>query len=183
MTIIVGYIDGNVIVMGCDSAATDEDNDLRIRLGCAKMWRMHDFIVGFSGNYSELNWFKHVFQWPYRDKKKESIENWLLNKVLVQINLQFEKTLRKDPSWVLLFGFARPGRLIVLSQNGDLCECSDNFACIGNAESIAMGCLKTLENETNLYSWEKVQKTLEICEMYNNAVRKPMHIEILLKKY
>jgi 20S proteasome alpha/beta subunit len=176
MTCTIGYIDGNVVVMGCDSAATDEDGAVKIRKGCTKVWKIDDYIVGFCGNFPELMVLRHVFKWPKR-KHYETIEHWLISKVYKSICEQFQD--KPEISWTLLFGFAKPGRLIVLDQNGDLEECEENFAVIGSAERFAVGSLKTLENNS-MYSWEKIETALDIAATYDNSVRKPMHINVLI---
>lgn len=181
MTCTIAYKDGNVIVMGCDSAATDDNTNMKIRKGCQKVWKQGDFIVGFCGNYSELVWIRNAFQWPERDKY-ESLEHWLIKKVFISLSKDLKKQERTEISWRLLFGFVAPARIILLDQCGDVEECEENFAVIGSASEYAIGCLKALEikDVSELYSWEKIEKALKIAENYNSSVRGPMHVEILM---
>lgn len=175
MTCIVGYIDGNAVLMGCDSAATDSNNNIRIRKQ-KKVWKINNCVlVGFTGNFSELCYLQHVFKWP-KIKRNISIEKWLLKKVHPKIKEEFKD---RESSWTLMFGFAKPGRLLILTDCGDLEENMDNFNSIGNSDNCALGCLKTLENSEK-YSWEKIEIALEICENYNNCVKRPINIEALV---
>jgi ATP-dependent protease HslVU (ClpYQ) peptidase subunit len=69
--------------------------------------------------------------------------------------------------------------VLVLSEIGDIEETVDNFAVIGSAERFALGVLKTLEND-NMFTWEKIQKALEIAEKFDCSVKGPMHLDILI---
>lgn len=179
MTCTIAIIDGNVVVMGCDSAATDEDNVLTLRKGCCKIWKVENFMVGFCGNYSELMWIKYAFDWPSK-KKSETLEHWLISKVYKNIQKAFEN--RKDVSWSLMFGFSRPGRIMVLRQCGDLEERVDDFNAIGSASQLAIGSLKTMEENKELYSWEKIENALKISEKYDCSVRGPMHYDVIMNE-
>lgn len=176
MTCTIGYIDGNVVVMGSDSAATTEDNSLKLRKG-SKIWKQDDYLIGFCGHFSVLMFLKHVFKWPLK-KPHHTIEYWLLKKVYTKIRDHFKE--RQDVTWTLMFGFPRPGRLIILDQFGDIEETHDNFAVIGSSENLALGCLKGLEH-IDIPSWEKVEKALKIAEIYNNSVKGPMYVEYIMK--
>jgi len=177
MTCTIGYIDGNVVVMGSDSAATTEDNSLKLRKGSTKVWIQNDYLIGFCGHFSVLMFLKHVFKWPTK-KDHYSIEYWLLKKVFPKIRDYFKE--RPDVTWTLMFGFPKPGRLIILDQFGDIEETHDNFAVIGSSENLALGCLKGMEN-LDIPSWEKIDKALSVAEKYNNSVKGPMYIEYIMK--
>jgi hypothetical protein len=167
MTCVIAYVDGRVVLVACDSAATT-DSSITVRRGASKIWTMHNCIVGFCGDFGFGQWVRYVFQW---DAPYEPYEQWL---VVTQTKLKkaIVKRFEKSEDWQLIV--AIDGRVFVLSPCGDVEETCKNFAAIGTGADTAKGALECMK-DTDMMSWEKIDKAMEIAADYNCDVRLPVH--------
>lgn len=172
--------------MGADSAATEGDT-LSVRAGNCKSWRARvgkdELLVGFAGNFGEGLFVRHAFAWPER-RRGQSLEAWLVAAVQPALQQQIKERFeeRKDVAveWTLLIA-AKPARVFVLSQCGDVQEVTRRFAAIGSGGGTALGCLEALELQGSaLVSWERVELALRVAETFHASVRGPMHVEALV---
>lgn len=188
MTVVIAYIDGNAIVIGCDSCVTEGDFTSIRGGGIPKIWEIFNgeecIVVGFAGNCSELSFVRHAFKWPSR-LQSQSIENWLVESVQPELSHAFRKRFKKYDAdyqleWEMIM-LIKPGRIFRLSQCGDVEESVELYNAIGSGRHVALGALASLDREApNLVSWEKVQVALNVCEKYHSSVRKPFHLHALV---
>jgi len=183
MTCTVGHVDGDVVVIGSDSSATDDSGALSTRRGSQKVWVarvQEDFsvLVGFSGGFAQGCWVRHNFKWPQRPVWMAP-QQWLVARVQpalkTSLSGRFGSAAWKEMDWALLVGLRSPGRLYVLSPCGDVEEASVPYAAIGAAAQLATGCLAALE-AADLPSWVRVEQALYVSERFHSTVRAPMHI-------
>lgn len=194
MTCIVGIVDGSVIVMTADSAAT-QDNALATRRGNSKVWRAHirrgnsiiEILVGFCGHYGCADWMRHAFRWPDW-ALGTTIEAYLVGIVhpalKKSLESRYEVPLEEDHHMTLLVGFAarykQRARLVrLMVPEGDVQETDDGFEAIGSGGRVALGCLHGLRN-SEMTSFEKVDASMRAAEAYDCSVKGPFHTEVLM---
>lgn len=181
MTITMAVQEGDVVVMACDSAATDDSFELMTRKGCSKAWvqpvrGVGEMLVGFSGNFSTGLWIRHGFKWP-RKMPEDSMESWLVKKVqpLLSECLKNRFTSESDENrtaWQLLV--ARPRETFKLHACGDVESCSLPYACIGDGAQVAQGALHVLAE--SVPSWQALEAAFQACVSCRASVRGPLHM-------
>lgn len=175
MTCIVGYIDGNVIIMAADSAATGNDI-VTIRKGVSKLWKpFPNSIMGGCGSFGIINFVRYGFKWP--TKTKDTMK-WLVKDVqpalCKSIQKRFPKDAKDEYDWTFILGI--DGRLFVLYPCGDVEENAEVFASIGSGGIIATSVLFA-KKDTDLTSWEKMECALEIASKMDIYTRSPWTVE------
>jgi len=178
MTVICGYCDGDVVIMGSDSSSSDEEHNIHIRRPDSKLWKVDlgnvKMLVGFAGNFAECQFIKHHFKWPLL-YNSTSVEKWLVTKVQPALNDQLSKRFKREVSWSLLVGLNKPARLFTLNDCGDVEYHISKYASLGSGFTYALGALAAMESE-NLTIWEKVEQSIRIAETYRADVRGPINI-------
>ena len=177
MTCVIAYVDGRVVVVACDSAATTASS-ITVRRGASKIWAMNNCIIGFCGDFGFGQWVRYGFEWeaPY-----EPYEKWL---VLTQKKLKkaIVKRFEKSEDWQLIV--AVKGRIFVLSPCGDVEETAKNFAVIGSGADAARGAIECMNiNNPEMMSWEKIDTAMAIAAEYNSDVRLPVHYLYCMNDY
>jgi len=175
MTLVLAYIDGNVVVVACDSAATT-DSSIVVRRGASKIWSMQDFVVGFCGDFGFGQFVRYGFKW---EEAYEPYEKWL---VMTQKKLKkaIVKRFEKNEDWQLIV--AIKNRVFVLSPCGDVEETTKNFSAIGSGADTARGAMESMNaNNPNMLSWEKIDNAMTISAEYNCDVRLPVHYLYTMK--
>jgi ATP-dependent protease HslVU (ClpYQ) peptidase subunit len=181
MTITMALQDGNVMLMACDSAATDDTFELATRKGCSKAWVQHvegvgKVLVGFSGNYASGLWIRHGFAWPFKPHT-ESLESFLVKSVQPHLQRSFHKRFPSETDenrvqWEILV--ATPSQLFKVRSCGDVEACSGSFACIGDGAQVAQGALHACAH--TLSSWEALEAAFSACKTFRASVHGPLHI-------
>lgn len=177
MTCVIAYVDGRVVVVACDSAATTESS-ITVRRGASKIWAMNNCIIGFCGDFGFGQWVRYAFKWeaPYKPYEK-----WL---VLTQKRLKkaIMKRFEKSEDWQLIV--ALDGRIFVLSPCGDVEETTKNFAAIGTGADAARGAIECMNiNNPDMMSWDKIDTAMAIAAEYNSDVRLPVHYLYSMNDY
>jgi ATP-dependent protease HslVU (ClpYQ) peptidase subunit len=177
MTVVIAYVDGNVVLVACDSAATT-DSSITVRRGAAKIWSMDDFIVGFCGDFGFGQFLRYAFEWeqPY-----EPYEKWL---VVTQKKLKkaIVKRFEKNDDWQLIV--AIKGRVFVLSPCGDVEETVKNFSVIGSGADTARGAMESMNmHNPDMMSWEKIDSAMAVAADYHCDVRLPVHYLYTMKHH
>ena len=87
MTCTIGFLDGRQVYIATDSASTAEDGHIVVRHGNTKAWTVQvrhgpELLVGFSGNFTDLNFIRYMFQWP--KWRSPSMMHYLVSQVFLQ---------------------------------------------------------------------------------------------------
>lgn len=181
MTCIAAYIDGNVVVMSCDSSSTLDDGSLVVRRGQQKMWTTKcgiKIILGFCGQFGKGQWIRYGFQWP---EFYEPLENWLITSVQPALRQSMIQRFGTDTNldWTLLLGISKPGRLFILSPCGDIEESTKKFAAIGSGSDLAKGALEALES-VDMLSWDRLESAMSAASQFRTDVHGPVHLQALI---
>jgi len=187
MTITMALQDGHVVLMACDSAATDDTFELATRKGCSKAWVQGvegagNVLVGFSGNYAAGLWIRHGFAWPFRPEA-QSLEAYLVKIVQPSLQRSFAKRFPAENDdnrlqWELLV--ATPFELFKVRSCGDVECCSNTYACIGDGAQVAQGALHVCV-QTFMSSWEALDAAFLACKAFRASVHGPLHVLALGK--
>jgi ATP-dependent protease HslVU (ClpYQ) peptidase subunit len=182
MTITMAIKHGNVVLMACDSAATDDTFDHVTRAGCSKAWvesiaGAGPCLVGFSGNFAAGMWIRHGFAWPSKHKS-ETFEKYLVVKVQPALVESLAKRFTSETddnrhAWQILI--ARPHQVFKLHSCGDVESSILPFSAIGDGQQVAHGALFALQDsETPV--WDKLDFAFQACVNARSTVRGPLHI-------
>lgn len=182
MTITMAIKHGDVVLMACDSAATDDTCNHVTRAGCSKAWvqttpGIGSMLVGFSGNFAACMWIRYGFTWPFKHRR-ETLEEYLVTKVqpgLVKCMAKRFKTETDDnrTGWQLLL--ARPHEIFTLHACGDVESSTLPFASIGDGYQVAHGALFALQ-DSDTPVWEKLEHAFRACANARTTVRGPLHM-------
>jgi ATP-dependent protease HslVU (ClpYQ) peptidase subunit len=175
MTCIVGLVEGNTVFIGGDTAGSS---------GCfiseradGKVFRLGEFLIGFSGSYRIGQLLRYKFQPPTLEVGVE------LHRYMV---LQFVDALREclkeggaalkvndvETGGHFLVGIR--GRLFGIETDYQVADYADNFAACGCGRDFAMGSLFSTSIKN---SKARVRLALESAERFDACVRGPFTIE------
>jgi ATP-dependent protease HslVU (ClpYQ) peptidase subunit len=182
MTCTIGFIDGRIVIIASDSAATSE-NAYTLRRKNSKIWSDRHLIFGFAGDFAVCQWIRYVFIWPEFSESGNHEQSYL-----VKCSHGIEKGLKERfpdtpqaslKDWQLMIGLN--GRLFVMYSNGDVEESIENFAAIGSGASIALGSLhatKILNAKLpdKLTSWDHIQLALEASAANDVNIKRPFNV-------
>ena len=185
MTVTIGFIDGDVVIVASDSAAVVGD-DIMTRRAEPKVWAENigpfSILIGIAGDFGVCNWIRHGFRWPAWSPDVEFV-TWLTAKVApalsASITMRFtpETPSAERSEYELVLGYPSVGgekpRVFILHNNGDVCEPLGNFVVIGSGANAARGALYATREVYALSSWKKIEMALEASAEYDKNVRKP----------
>ena len=174
MTIVAAVRDGDVIVIGCDSAASDS-NEYSLRKGNPKVWSVEipflgPALIGFAGTFSICQIIRYTFPIPEFDHR--TIQEYLvyfqiaLQKHLVKIRQTYEP--KEINEYTLLF--AAKGQIFTMYPNGDVEEKAEDFAAIGDGAQVALGALGALKL-SSFVSWEKLEIMFNVVKQSRASVQ------------
>ena len=182
MTITMAIKHGDVVLMACDSAATDDTCDHVTRSGCSKAWVQHmsgtgPLLVGFSGNFAAGMWIRFGFVWPVLHPY-ETLEEYLVVKVQPALVKSLSKRFKTEmddnrTAWQLLV--ARPHEIFRVHSCGDVESSVLPFASIGDGYQVAHGALFALQ-DSHAPVWEKLESAFRACVNARTTVRGPLHM-------
>lgn len=182
MTITMVAQHGDVVVLACDSASTDETFDHVTRSGCSKAWVQNvpgagPLLVGFSGNFAAGMWIRYGFSWPHK-QRGQSLEEFLVVSVHPALRKSLNKRFKVETDenrtgWQLLV--ARPREVFKMHACGDVESSTLPFAAIGDGYQIAHGVLHALQDSDEPV-WEKLERAFRACVSARATVRGPLHM-------
>jgi ATP-dependent protease HslVU (ClpYQ) peptidase subunit len=182
MTCTIGFLDGRQVYIATDSASTAEDGHIVVRHGNTKAWTVQvrhgpELLVGFSGNFTDLNFIRYMFQWP--KWRSPSMMHYLVSQVAPALKQELKANI-SEPSWTLLIGTRCDGpSLYVVYDNGDVERPLKPYCAIGSASDFAMGALETTVRHTSWKPWEHLEEALHVAEEHHVSVRRPFHMLVL----
>lgn len=203
MTCIVGIVDGNVVLIGSDSAATDASGAQEIQRA-PKTFELRIPVVGGRGHLTMVLGFAGCFrvaqavQWiskvPSYNPSRPLME-YLVRHFVPAVEAAVTKAIglpKGEETNVLressfLIGFQ--GRLFTLYFNGQLLEAQHGYASIGSGASVALGAMWAIQNAAHNGAaaadeppapWTVLDHGLAAAEYLCSGVRRPFHIEYVM---
>jgi hypothetical protein len=176
VTCICGVADGTLVVIGGDSASSNEGH-IDIDAG-PKVFQKGELLIGGSGVGRVGQLVQYVFQPPASVPGQEVMEYMVkdftrsLGRFLKH---EDEDLLGGDKDdycqWYLLLGLR--GRLFNLCSHLDVGECAVGYDAIGSGANYALGSLATTEGQGPR---ARVEAALRAAERHDNGVAGPFEI-------
>lgn len=192
MTCVIGIVDGQVVIMAADSAATDEQHNLEIQRQPkifhiqvpgkdGSYWPM---LIGFAGNFRVaqiVRWAARVPQY----KASKPVMHYLVKHFVPALESAVNKVMGEPAADTeafrdcsFLVGFR--GHLYTIEPNGQVLEANSRYSGIGSGAPIAMGALHAASQHGNLCTWDLLDSALQAAEALCSGVRRPFHMDYTL---
>lgn len=177
MTCIVGFVEGNTVWMGGDSAGV-AGFDLTVRAD-QKVFRNGPMIFGFTTSFRMGQLLRHALTIPDHDPRIE-IEKWMstvfVNAVreCLKTNGWASKVNEQEQGGHFLVGYK--GRLFKVESDYQVGIPLDGYDATGCGEMIARGALFAT---AHLRGHERIRVALSAAERCSAGVRAPFHVECL----
>ena len=180
MTVIVGIVDGSVVVMGADSNSSCDDCVLTRK--DEKIFRLHtkdgiEMLVGFAGEFSHAQKVRYLFRPPTFGSmglEDSDLMRYFVTKFVPEIKKQLK--FEKEDDITLLVGFK--ANLFTIHHNGDVEQSVHPYAAIGSGAQTALG---SLFSSPPVPSWEKVDWALRAASEFCASIRGPYVTEVLFR--
>lgn len=177
MTCIVGFVEGNTVWMGGDSAGVG-GYDLTVRAD-QKVFRNGSMLFGFTTSFRMGQLLRHALSIPDHDPRIDT------QKYMVTTFIDSVRDCLKSRGWAtknqdqeaggtFLVGYK--GRLFTIFDDYQVGEPVDKYAAVGCGESFAKGALFATPN---LKGRKRIELALLAAERCSAGVRGPFCIESL----
>jgi ATP-dependent protease HslVU (ClpYQ) peptidase subunit len=180
MTCIVGFVEGDTVWMGGDSAGVG-GYDLTVRAD-QKVFRNGQMLFGFISSFRMGQLLRYALTIPDHDPRVD------IDKFMVTTFIDAVRDCLKTKGWAstkdgteqggtFLVGYA--GRLFVIGSDYQVGRPRDEFSAVGCGESYALGALFATPH---LHGHERIDLALQAAERHSAGVRGPFTIEALLRE-
>ena len=196
MTCIVGMVDGNVVLIGSDSAATDEFGNQEVQRD-AKLFTLQvpvagrpegpkgpkaSMLIGFSGSFLVAQAIRWMLNVP-RYRPTEPIMKYMVAHFVPAARAAVTKALGEPKDTESMFREATfligfQGRLFTVESNGQIMESLHGYASVGAGSSTALGAMWASGSRD---AWTVLEDGLHAAEYFCSTVRGPFHIEYAMK--
>lgn len=169
MTCIVGIVHRGRVVLGGDSALSDE-GDYVYRVDSPKVWRAGGFIVGDAGDYQFGVWLRHKIRWP----DAPAADSDLLHEYMLVALPSELRALAKREGCEVPEGEALIGARGILWHLGPgrAERIAEPYASIGAGAPLALGALYATTRRT---ARARLLVALEAAAAHRGDVRAPFH--------
>jgi len=179
MTVIIAVKDGNVILMGADSASTDDSHSQQIRRDkkiFRKLCGNEEMLIGFAGDYRIAQRIQYEFTAPPYTYDYADAMSYLVSAFLPALEefYLFEKNFLEECT--LLIGFDK--QIFKIYCDGQVSQALTDYDAIGDT---ALGALHAGWN-LGSRSHELLDLGLYACEELMSTVRRPFYTEILFSE-
>jgi ATP-dependent protease HslVU (ClpYQ) peptidase subunit len=185
MTCIVAIVsDNGSVVMGSDTAATNEDTMHIYKK--TKIFKKTapeasaEFLIGFSGSFRNAQVVEFDFEVPARPYGIGSMEYMVSYFVR-----DLRKTLKKAEALEVVNGVcsldselivAHRGHLYTIMSDFHVAEMKQNYSCIGSGSQAALGALYALKEDGCYTAYDSAHIALEAAENSTTSVCGPFYI-------
>lgn len=175
MTCIVGYVEGNTVWMGGDSAGVG-GYDLTVRAD-KKVFRNGDMLFGFTTSFRMGQILRYAFTAPDHDPRVE------IDKYMSLYFIDAVRECLKKHGWAEKRYEQEVGGLFLVGYKGKLfrIDCdyqvgvpADPYSAVGCGEQIAHGVMFATNHLTVR---DRVELALQAAERFSAGVRGPFHVE------
>lgn len=177
MTCIVGFVEGNTVWMGGDSAGVG-GYDLTVRAD-QKVFRNGPMLFGFTTSFRMGQLLRYALTVPDHDPRVE-VEKYMTTAFIDAVRECLKthgwasKDKESEQGGVFLVGYK--GRLFYIGSDYQVGLPADGYDAVGCGEQIARGALFA---STHLLGKERLEIALLAAERCSTGVRGPFHIESL----
>lgn len=177
MTCIVGFVEGNKVWMGGDSAGVG-GWDLTVRAD-QKVFRNGPMLFGFTSSFRMGQLLRYALKVPDHDPRVE-VEKYMATYFIdavrecLKLHGFASKTSDVEKGGTFLVGYM--GRLFTIYDDYQVGSSADGFDAVGCGNQIARGALYA---SGHLFGQEKAEMALRAAERCSAGVRGPFHIESL----
>lgn len=175
MTCVCAVADGVTVVMGGDSAATNEDGDRTLR--SAKVFERRAMLFGVSGELRIGQLLRHVYDVATPDRDQD-LEHFIVQDLCCGLRTflhEHAEELLPSPDgeemWSLLV--ATRGRIFRICSHLSASESTTGYDAIGSATPHALGSLASTEGRS---AKERVEIALHAAERHHGGVAAPFTI-------
>jgi ATP-dependent protease HslVU (ClpYQ) peptidase subunit len=180
MTCIVGFVEGNTVWMGGDSAGTNAwlDQDL---YDTPKVFRNDGALIGSCGSPRQADLLRHALKVPDHDPRI-GLDKYMVNAFIDAVRKCFKsggvcvtKDGAEQSQGHFLVGYK--GRLFAIYSDFQVRVPKTQYAAVGCGDQIALGAMYASDHVTD--GRQRVQMALSASERFSAGVRGPFHIEAL----
>jgi ATP-dependent protease HslVU (ClpYQ) peptidase subunit len=177
MTCIVGFVEGDKVFIGGDSAGVG-GYSLTVRAD-GKVFRNGSMLFGFTSSFRMGQLLRWSLKVPDHDPRVP-IEKYMATNFVdavrecLKTNGFAKKEAEVESGGTFLVAYK--GRLFCIQSDYQVAEALDQFSAVGCGEDIALGALFATPH---LKGKERAQVALQAAERFSAGVRGPFHIEAL----
>ncbi|HEX8030284.1 MAG TPA: hypothetical protein VF491_17540 [Vicinamibacterales bacterium] len=175
MTCIVGFVEGDTVWMGGDSAGVG-GYSLNVRAD-AKVFRNGPMLFGFTSSFRMGQLLRYALTVPDHDPRID-IDKYMattfIDAVRECLKSRGYATKKNDAEEGGTFLVAYKGQLFYIGDDYQVGRPADGFDAVGCGFDIARGALFA---SSHLKGKKRAQLALEAAERFSAAVRGPFHIE------
>lgn len=180
MTCIVGFVEGNTLWMGGDSAGVG-GYSLTVRAD-TKVFRNGPMLFGFTSSFRMGQLLRYALVIPDHDPRMPT-EKYMATAFVDAVRECLKthgfakKIYEVEEGGTFLVGYN--GRLFCIQDDYQVAEAVDRFDSVGCGHDVAKGAMFAA---THLAGKERVLAALAAAERYSAGVRAPFHVEIMVKE-
>lgn len=175
MTCICAVTDGNEVVMGGDSAMSDEDGDRSLR--SPKVFEKQSMLFGVSGEMRIGQLIQHVYE-VAAPSEHQNLDQFIMRDFCQGLRIFLQEHADEllpsqdgDEMWRLLVGVQ--GRIFQICSHMSVSESITGYDAIGSATPHALGSLASTEGSPIK---DRVQTALRAAERHHGTVASPFTI-------
>lgn len=177
MTCIVGFVEGDSVYIGGDSAGV-AGFDLTVRAD-RKVFRNGPMLFGFTTSFRMGQLLRYALKVPDHDPRTD-VDQYMVTKFIDAVRECLKthgwasKEKESEQGGTFLVGYR--GQLFVIHSDYQVARPMDGFAAVGCGDSIALGALSATAHLTGV---ERIETALRAAERHSAGVRSPFTIEAL----
>jgi ATP-dependent protease HslVU (ClpYQ) peptidase subunit len=177
MTCIVGFVEGNRVWMGGDSAGV-AGLDLTVRAD-TKIFRNGEMLFGFTTSFRMGQLLRYSLAIPEHDDRVP-VEKWMATTFVnavrecLKVNGWAQKEKEQESGGNFLVGYK--GELFEVWSDYQVARPVDGFAAVGCGAQIAHGALFAT---SHIRGKKRALIALSAAERFSAGVRGPFHVETL----
>jgi ATP-dependent protease HslVU (ClpYQ) peptidase subunit len=181
MTCIVGVVNGDVITIGGDSAASDDHAwfvSKKEKVFTLSNEYGDEALIGYTTSYRMADLLRYQCELPHIHDKE--LMQYMVEDFVEEIREKFKEhgyskiEDSQESGGNFLVGIR--DRLFIVYDDFQVNECAENYFCVGCGEQFAMGAMHVLK-DSNLSTKERIFKSLEASSKFSNGVSPPFLIK------
>lgn len=178
MTCIVGFVEGNTVWMGGDSAGVG-GYDMTIRAD-QKVFRNGPMLFGFTSSFRMGQLLRYALTVPDRHPNTD-IDKYMVTTFIDAVRECLkghgwaEKEKEQERGGYFLVGYE--GRLFCIQDDYQVAASADDFDSVGCGSQIARG---ALFSNGHLKGGDRIANALSAAERFSAGVRGPFHVESMV---
>jgi ATP-dependent protease HslVU (ClpYQ) peptidase subunit len=176
MTCIVGWIEGNDVWMGADSAGVAGLN-IRTRED-EKIFVKDEMIFGFTSSFRMGQLLRYMLQIPEQSSKKDDYQfmcSDFIDAVIKCLEKNKYAKIRENEISGGTFLVGYKGNLYVVENDFQVGKINKGYDSCGCGENYALGALHAMEGQ-KVKPEERINRALEAAQEFSAGVRGPFNI-------